>query len=329
MKRIGILGAGGVSRISHLPVLSNLPGVAISWICDKNKKRASHLARLFGIKSVVTDIDQAPGVDVILVAIPVGYRQSVMHQIFDRGWHALCEKPFAVRGDEHESYVRSAETNGCQVGVGLVRRYAAPTVMARKIVASGVFGPLCEIWANEGVRFKRTGQESGWYMEDASIVGGGALSETGTHLIDQLFYITGAGGFSVHACSQQKYKGLDFSTHVSASISLPGQGDVMCTINVSWAEDLCNGIFLRFTNCMLKVGLEFEAPLEMMTPDGRCLYSINLDDGAASIIQGFYLEWEDFLSQCISGNQCAISAASARDTTAFIETCYATAGEMP
>lgn len=326
--KIGVLGAGGVSRHSHLPIISKMPDARVSWVCDKNKKRALELAGDYKIPSVFTGIEQCTDVDVVLVAVPVGYRQFVMHEIFKKGWHAFCEKPFAAKSDEHDSYLAQAEMHGRQVGVGLVRRYSRSTVMARKLVASGILGPLLRVSANEGSRFKRTGQESGWYMEDPSIVGGGALMETGVHLIDQIFYITGAGGFSVRECSQRKYKGLDFATNAIASISLPNQENVECSVNISWIEDLCNGIFLRFPNCLLKVGLSFEGPLEMMTADGQYLCSINLEEGAATMIQGFFLEWRDFLHQCRTGIESTVSAGSGRDTIAFIETCYMTAKEM-
>jgi predicted dehydrogenase len=326
--RIGVLGAGGVSSKLHLPVISKMADARVSWVCDKNKKRALELAGDYKIPSVFTGIEQCTDVDVVLVAVPVGYRQFVMQEIFKKGWHAFCEKPFAVKLDEHDSYLAQAEMNGRQVGVGLVKRYAATTVMARKLVASGILGPLLRIAANDGSRFKRTGQESGWFMEDPSIVGGGALMETGSHLIDQIFYITGARGFSVKDCSQRKYKGLDFATNARASISLPNQEDVECSANISWIEDLCNGIFLRFSNCVLKVGLSFEGPLEMMSADGQYLYSIDLEEGAATLAQGVFSEWRDFLHQCKTGKESEVSAGSTRDTTAFIETCYMTAKEM-
>ena len=320
--KVGVLGAGGVSLHSHLPVLVNMPNVTVEWICDKIDKKAYDLADRFGIKTVFTDLKQCTDVDVVLVAIPVGYRQNVMPEIFRRRWHAFCEKPFALTIKEYDDYLSKAKERGVQVGVGLCRRYAKPTVTAKKILDHGLFGPINRVFANEGSTVKRTGQEGDWYMSKPSIVGGGVLMETGSHLVDQVLSILGVQDFEIRECLQRQFKGLDFASTVTADILRDNQEKIECTIEISQIEDLCNGIFIEFPDYLLKVGLFFEDSLEILSRKGETICKFCLDEGAATIVRGVYLEWSDFLSQCALGKASIVSAYSARQTTAFIETCY-------
>ena len=103
------------------------------------------------------------------------------------------------------------------------------------------------------------------------------------------------------------------------------QCDIRCTFEVSRIADLCNGIFIQFSNFILKCGLGFDTPLEMCTLDGRSIASLEIDDGAESIAGAFFLEWRDFIDQCISGYPSTVSADSARHSTALIEECYQSA----
>ena len=320
--KIGIVGAGAVTTDLHLPVLVNFPDVQLRWICDINKKRAKYLAKMYKIPQVFNDIEQCSDVDIVLIAIPVGYRPVVMQKILQRGWHVFCEKPFAVSLKEHDQYLAEAKKYNVQVGVGLVRRYCPATIMAKKMVSEGYFGPISEVWANEGMRTKRTGQGAGWYGGDPKIAGGGILMETGSHLVDQLCTILGVTGHSVDRCIQWTFNGLEFQTRFIGFLSTSQQRDLKCSFEVSRLEDLCNGIFIQLSGFILKCGLFFDDPLELLTLNGEQLVRFETDGECKTIGKAFYLEWCDFINQCMTGKPSAVSADTARFSTALIEQCY-------
>jgi predicted dehydrogenase len=320
--KIGVLGAGRVSRDMHLPVLANIPEAGLTWLCDKNEQRARKLAKLYSIPAVYTRLEECSEVDIVLVAIPVGYRPALMDYIFRRGWHVFCEKPFAVSLSEHDRYLTAAVANNVQVAVGLVRRYGSATLMAKKIVRGGYFGPVIQVWANEGTRTKRTGQGSDWYLTDPKVAGGGVLMETGSHLVDQICTILDINDYKLHKCTQRKFKDLEYETIFIGTISNDNQQDIRCTFEVSRLEDLCNGIFIQFPNFLLKCGLFFEEPLELLRLNGNFIANFDLDKGANTISQALYLEWQDFLTQCTTGNSHFVRADTARHSTAIIEHCY-------
>jgi predicted dehydrogenase len=76
--RIGVIGAGRVSEIYHLPVLAVMPDVKLTWICDLDKPRALKLARFYRIREVQQAIVNCSDVDIVLVAMPVGLRDGVL-----------------------------------------------------------------------------------------------------------------------------------------------------------------------------------------------------------------------------------------------------------
>lgn len=320
--KVGVLGAGTVSKDMHLPVLVNIPGVSISWLCDKNMALARKLANLYRVPSVFSQIEQCTAVDIVLVAIPVGFRSSVMEYILNQGWHAFCEKPFALTLADHDRYLDTALANNVQLGVGLIRRYGPATLLARKMLQAGYFGNVIKVWASEGSRTKRTGKESGWYLTDTKSGGGGVLMETGSHLVDQLCTVLGVSDYSLWQCEQKRFAGLELETKFTGAVSTGQQENIPCMFEVSRMEDLCNGIFIQFSDFILKCGLFFHESLELISPKGEQIAGFNPAGGANTLSQALYLEWQDFFSQCESGKPSYISAVSARQSTAIIEQCY-------
>lgn len=325
MVRIGILGAGSVAELYHVPVLRNLAGASIAWLCDTDEARARRLGRVCRGARTYARIEECPDVDVVLVAIPVGYRRQPLRHIFRSGWHALCEKPFAVTLAEHDTIVEEAAKSGVQVGVGLMRRYYRSNVLARQLIRSGAFGTVEEVWAVEGARMRATGREEDWYQGDRQAAGGGVLIETGSHLIDQAFAILDVSGFTAPECRQTVFKDIDLETRAVSEIEFPGSRPVRFTVALSRLNDLDSGIHIRLSNATLKVGVLPDAPLVVLGRDGTSLGRIDGNTGAIHIYQAFYLEWQDFVAQCTSGRRSAVSAETARQGTAFIEACYANA----
>lgn len=318
--RIGLIGAGGVVKDLHLPALSNMSNITIRWICDKDGLRASQLAQLFKIPETYCDLDQCTDVDIVLVAIPVGYRHLVMDRIFERGWHAFCEKPFAVSFEEYGQFLNAARAKDIQVGIALVRRYAPATVLAGKLVRLNHFGPIVKVWADEGLRTKRTGREANFYMFDPKVSGGGVLMETGSHLVDQLCTILDIKGFGFDRCIQKKYHDLEMETIFAGSVSTIHQQDIRCSFAVSKLEDLCNGIFIQYRDFILRCGLGFDSPLELCNLKGEsfaCLKTEKVSENAA-----FSLEWNDFIEQCMTGKPSHLDIESARYSMEIIDLCY-------
>jgi predicted dehydrogenase len=321
--KIGLLGAGNVVREFHLPVLCATAEAEISWLCDKVEERAQKLSRAHLLSAdVFTRVEDCPDVDILLLAIPVGLRNGPLQHAFKRGWNVLCEKPFAVSLAEHDRILKQAADSGVQIGVGLLRRYYRTTLLARKLVVSGVLGDIREVWASQGTRLTRTGR-SEWYQGDLKAAGGGVLIETGSHLVDQLFAVLDVREFAIRDCAQRVIGGIDFETKAAGCLTTPNQSEISFTLALSNLKDLYSGIDIRFSHGVLKLSVSPENPI-LCALDGQPLARLQGEDGAELVSQAFYLEWTDFIRQCLDSNRykSAITADAARQTTAFIDQCY-------
>lgn len=321
--RIGIIGAGGVAREYHLPVLCNMPEVEIVWIFDVDPERAERLRQAFARgANVVPNLAAAADVDVVLVAIPVGYREPVLKEVFSRGWDALCEKPFARNVAEHDRFVGLASAKGRKIGVGLMRRFYRSVNIARDVIRSGALGEPMEILASQGTRMNRTGRDE-WYQGSARAAGGGVLIETGSHLIDQILMIMGAAAFDLRACEQSRYAGLDVATSASGTLTLEGGAVVAFSVTLSSVDTLYGGIVVRFKTAELRIGVLPDSPVTLCDATGREICALT-GSGATFAHQAFYLEWQDFLRACRDNASASLTdAAGARLSTEFIEQCYA------
>jgi predicted dehydrogenase len=315
--KVGVIGAGVVTSGSHLPVLVNMPEVSVKWICDRSLPTAQRVATSYGISQAFAETTHCPDVDVVLVATPVGSRRSVVPEALSRGWHVFCEKPFALTLAEHDMYVSDARARGRQIGVAQVRRYAKPTASARTLVRQGVLGPIQRVMAADGFRMRGTGRGGGWHLNDRAA--GGVLAEFGSHLIDQVLYILGATGASVRECTQRVHRGLELASSLVADVSKASGPPIPCSMDVSLLDDLCNGVYIEFAESMLRVGLGFEDTLTLLSKEGEHVAEFATAEGAGSPVQGFYLEWKDFLRQCRTGEPSAVDAATVTTTTALID----------
>lgn len=324
--RIGIVGAGSVSDGYHAPVLAQFPGVRVEWVCDKDSAKAKSFAKKHGIPVSGSDLETLSDVDAVLVAIPVGLRSQTLETAFRRGWHAFVEKPFAATLKEHDAILAAARAAGVQVGVGLMRRFYRPTLIARDLLRRNAFGPLKEVWAAEGGPMRGSGRGDDWYQNDPSAARGGVLIETGSHLIDQALFMVDAVSFQDLRGRLAVVEGLDLDSRIGMRVLRRGQADAFeFRLMLSRLSEVCAGIHLVFENATVRVGLGSDGHVDLVDVDFRRLCRLDVPIRFASgVYQAFFLEWEGFIEQCRSGVSSEVDASTARLGTRIIEEAYAT-----
>lgn len=319
--RVGIIGAGAVTGGSHLPALGRIPGVRVEWLCDRQREAAEALAGRWGVPATHTALTDCPTVDVVLVATPVASRPAIVPALIERGMHVFCEKPFALGTEEHERYVALARARGVQIGVAQMRRYAAATATAASLVRKGAFGALVRVAAAEGQGVRNTGRGGEWHLTDAS-VRTGVLLETGSHLVDQVQWITDAARVEVTDATQRKGRGIELESDLRLALTLGDGRTIPGRVQLSMLRDLPNGIFLEFERATLFVGLFFGDPLRLIDADGRTIAVLEKSEGTDNDTDSFVLEWMDFLAQVRTGTPTRIDAQTVRHTTSIIADAY-------
>lgn len=321
---VGVIGAGAISRQSHLPVLTTMPQVRVAWIADVNLERAKALARAYKVEPAELPASPAdlPECQAVLLAIPVGARRAYLEALAERRVGVLVEKPFARTVAEHSELIDAFPRH--LLACGFMRRMYASTSLLRTAVKANWFGPLVEIRAFEGGRTTATRTDKS-FLDVPEAIGGGILAESGSHALDQALYITQASSYEVIESRTTVDGSIDRKAQGRLNLSVPGsQREVAFRFCFSWLDRQSNTLELEFESVILVTTTDPESPILMKgtAAHGGGTATLVPERGARTSSVAFRLEWEDFLQAMSEKRESTISAASCLSTTALIEDLY-------
>jgi predicted dehydrogenase len=121
-------------------------------------------------------------IDAVIVATPQDSHVQIARAAINAGIHVLVEKPAARHVDELLGLPELAAEHDVRVRVGFNLRYHRAFQQARRLVDSGILGPLLFVRARYG-HGGRLGLASEWRAQPQRS-GGGELIDQGVHLID-------------------------------------------------------------------------------------------------------------------------------------------------
>ena len=101
--RIGIIGAGQITRTRHLPGFQAIPGVRVVGVCNRHRETAARVAREFNIPKVYgtwEDLIADPDVDAIVIGAWPYLHCSVTLAALDAGKHVLTQARMAMNARE-------------------------------------------------------------------------------------------------------------------------------------------------------------------------------------------------------------------------------------
>ena len=191
--RVGIIGAGQIVRVRHLPEVLANPDAILAGICDINEERVNELAKEFNTKAYTDykEMIQQPDIDAIVVAATNKLHAVMTIDALNAGKHVLCEKPMATTLEDAQKMLDAAKKSGKQLMLGNNQRLEASHQKAREILASGKLGkiltfrttfghPGSEDWAVEGLN-------TWFYKKD--VAGLGVLGDLGIHKLDLIRWL--------------------------------------------------------------------------------------------------------------------------------------------
>jgi predicted dehydrogenase len=178
---VGIIGCGAIGqrRAQHLA------GARLVHCIDSQLARAAQVAAGSDGCTFGTDwrqIVDRTDVEAIVVATPHDLLAEIVSAAIYAGKHVLVEKPAARHAAELEGLPQRAASRNVRVRVGFNHRYHRAFQQARRLVDSGVLGPLLFVRARYG-HGGRPGYAGEWRAQPRRS-GGGELIDQGIHLID-------------------------------------------------------------------------------------------------------------------------------------------------
>lgn len=230
--RLGIVGAGAIVQVGHLPALRKIKEIEVVGICDNDMVKARALADRFDIPDVYPDLAELVelgGLDALLVCTPNHLHESHVLSGLSGGLHVLSERPLALTPSGIQKITRAQQKRDRVVMTGANHRYRPDVQTIRSFIQSGELGDL------ESIRawwfLSRAGRGSLGWRQRREQAGGGAMFDLGHALIDMTLWLAGFPTVErVSAVFPEKGKGVEPSG--TAMLALKGGSAIH--LDASW-----------------------------------------------------------------------------------------------
>jgi predicted dehydrogenase len=186
--RLGVVGAGAIAQLAHLPVLSKMRGAQLIALCDNDRPKARSLADRFNIPDVFTDIEdllELDELDAVVIATPNHLHEPHVLSALAHKVHVLCERPLSLTSRGIERILAAATRADRTVTVANNHRFRSDVQALDRYVRGGELGKVTGLRAG-AYHFKR-GTE-GWRFRRAES-GGGAFFDYGIPLLDLALWL--------------------------------------------------------------------------------------------------------------------------------------------
>jgi predicted dehydrogenase len=194
--QVAIIGAGGIVKWAHLPVIRKFPNVNVRAIYSTSGARAKTYAERYKAAYSTTDYEQVLNDQETNLLVIVSRNQFHAPQALAAlraGKHVFVEKPMALTLEECRDLYAAARESGTRFTVGFNRRFA-PFYIAQKKRLKRRAGPIVI-----NVRVNSPGISGAYWMADPAI--GGAILGEACHFVDLLYWFLESEPVSVYACS--------------------------------------------------------------------------------------------------------------------------------
>ncbi|HTS89005.1 MAG TPA: Gfo/Idh/MocA family oxidoreductase [Gemmatimonadales bacterium] len=190
--KLGIIGAGAITQVAHLPVVNRLKGVEVVAICDTDLPKARALADRFRVRDAFSDIEELleyERLDAVAICTPNHLHEPHVQAALTAGLHVLVERPMALTAAGAQRLLRQAEKRNRVLMVGMNHRYRSDVQIVRSFAQSGELGKVESVRGSWHV-FRPSRAQLGWRLRrDES--GGGAMLDLGQAVLDLGFWLSG------------------------------------------------------------------------------------------------------------------------------------------
>jgi predicted dehydrogenase len=182
--RIGLVGYGIGGRAFHRPFLLDAEGVELVGVVARSSDKREQLAGDLPGVPVYDSLGDllAAGVDAVVVTTPPSTRRDLVLEAVAAGAAVVADKPFAPEPATAREIRDAAARAGVVIAPFHNRRWDTDLVTLRGVVESGRVGAPLRFWSRFDM-VERHGIATG--------VGGGVLSDIGSHLVDQAVSLFG------------------------------------------------------------------------------------------------------------------------------------------
>ena len=146
----------------------------------------------------VEDLLEDPGIDAVLIAVPIDLTPSMVGAAIAAGKHVLAEKPLAVSASEAVALWTAARDRGVVLAVGENYRFQPDWAIAHRLVSDGRIGTALMFMFNDVHSMPPDGKYTLTDWRRTGAHRGGYLVDGGTHIVAAMRQMVGRRLETVH-----------------------------------------------------------------------------------------------------------------------------------
>ena len=193
--RVGIIGAGRIAGMVHVPSLKLWPDACeVRAVASRDAGQAKAFADAWAIPCVHPDwraLLADPDLDAVVVCPPSGLTAAVAMEAVAAGKHILCEKPLGLTWPEAEALRKAAEARGVVHMVAFTFRFVPGLRYLKRLVSEGHFGEVRHWRLSHMTDLMLDPATPRAWRNDRRQAGAGVLADMGSHGIDLARYLVG------------------------------------------------------------------------------------------------------------------------------------------
>ena len=269
MLNVGILGAGGIAALSHLPEIAEIEGLRVTHICGRRESRLRLLCDRFDVPRYSTSwagLLDDDALDAVIVALPHPLHAEAGLAVLERGLHLFMQKPLCTTIDEANQLLEASEARPWQIVYCPCPSFDAAVYEMRRQLAADAIGAISgalarhspggpEIYyAEVADAFAEARAVDDLWFFDAETAGGGALIDMGVYSIANLVALLGKVDY---ATARMTTVAKPTALEDTATLILEFANGALATAETGWC-DPARSSFLRVHGAAGKLVLRGE-----------------------------------------------------------------------
>jgi D-xylose 1-dehydrogenase (NADP+, D-xylono-1,5-lactone-forming) len=205
--RLGVLGAANIALGGIIPAATRTEKVEVAAAATRGGKKSREVWEAAPEAELFEDYDsllEGANVEAVYVPLPNSMHVEWTLKALAAGKHVLCEKPFALAGEEAARAVEAAESTGLTLMEGFMFRLHPQTLRLRELLSEGAVSGVRQVVAEFGHRLEDPEDVRG-----IGSLGGGSLGDVGCYCVSALRLAFGSEPHRASAFARFDEEGAD------------------------------------------------------------------------------------------------------------------------
>jgi len=244
---VGILGAGGIAILNHLPAISRTKGMKVMHVAGRKAERLRALQEQFDVPHASQNWEavlQDDSVDAVIVSLPHPLHAEAGLAVLRAGKHLMMQKPLCATMEEADALVAEAHSRPNQVVYCLPACPPAVQTMV-ELSRSGAIGKISGVasrhshggpevyYAEVADAFGEPRKKEDLWFYDSAKASVGALFDMGVYAVANLVYLAGR---AVSVTARLTTVDKPTTLEDTASLIVEFQGGALGVAETSWCD---------------------------------------------------------------------------------------------